>query len=100
MSLTKRGKRWAMFESCSMWHHPSGMYRVVCIYRTELSSVPGASSCAVCGVATEGAGVGTVGCRGVSAGAFDVENNADCHSRLVNEMPILPVGDDQVIGWI
>src|SRR5882724_1596313 len=98
MSLTKSGKRWAMFESCRAQCHPSGMYRVVCIYRTELSSVLGASSCAVCGVTAEGAGVGTLGCRGVSAGAFDVENNADCRPGLVNKMLILPVGNDWAIG--
>jgi len=97
MSLTKRGKRWAMFKSCSACCHPSGMYGVICIYRTEPSSVSGASSCAVCSVTAEGAGVGTMCRGGVSAVAFDVVDNADCRSGLVNETTILPVGDDRTV---
>ena len=94
MLLTKRGKRWEMFESCSTWHHPSAMYGVVCMYKVELSSVSGASSLAMCRIAAEGAGVGTVGGRRVSAGPFDVEDNEDGQASFVNELPILPVGDD------
>jgi len=97
MSLTKTGKRWAMFKLCSTHRHPTGMYGVVCIYRKEPSSVSGASSCAVCGVAAEGAGVGTMCCGGVSAVALDVVDNADCRSILVNETTILPVGYDRTI---
>jgi len=61
MSLTKRGKRCEIFESCNVWHHPSAMYGVMCIYNTELSSVLGAASHSMCGISAEGARVGTMG---------------------------------------
>jgi len=61
MSLTKRGKKCEILESCNGQCHPSAMYGVVCIYNTELSSVLGAASCSMCGITAEGARVGTMG---------------------------------------
>ena len=37
MSLTKRGKCWEMFESCSMQHHPSAMYRLCVCTKQSLA---------------------------------------------------------------
>jgi len=70
------------------------------MYKAELSSVLGESSHAACRIPTEGAGMGTMGCRRVCACTFDVENNADCCARLVNKTPVFPVGDDWVVRAI
>src|SRR5882724_876412 len=57
MSLTRKGKQEVMSKSSRVRHQPSAMYGVVCIYRTELSSITGAGSHSMGRIATEGAGV-------------------------------------------
>ena len=57
MSLTRKGKWEVMSELLRASHQPFTMYRVVCIYRTELSSVACAGSGSMGGVATQGAGM-------------------------------------------
>ena len=47
MSFTRNGKWEGMSKLFRAWCQPSTMYRVVCIYRTEPSSVIGAGSCFV-----------------------------------------------------
>ena len=88
---------WERFESCSVQHHPSAMYRVMCIYNTELSSVSGASGRTMCGVTTEGAGVGAMSWRGVRSRAFDIIDDAKWHPGFVKKPPVLPVNNDWVV---
>ena len=36
----------------------------------------------------------------VTAGAFDIEDDADCHSRFVDKTPVFPVDDRWPIGSV
>ena len=60
MLLTKRGNSLVISVLASAWHQPSGMYREVCIYRTDTRSVFGESFHPMGSVTTEGTGVGQV----------------------------------------
>ena len=57
MSLTRKGKREVISKLSRVRCQPSTMYGVVCIYRTELSSIMGAGSRSMDRIAAEGAGV-------------------------------------------
>src|SRR5882724_9621459 len=57
MSLTRKGKREVISKLSRVRRQPSAMYGVVCIYRTELSSITGAGRRSMDRITTEGAGV-------------------------------------------
>ena len=60
-----------------MRRQPSAMYGVMCIYNIESSSISGAASCTVDGIAAEGARIVAVVRGGVRTRAFDIEDDAD-----------------------
>src|SRR5882724_7363235 len=100
MSLTRKGNREVSTESSSVSRQPLAMYGVVSIYKIELSSVACTGGGSVSRVPTQGAGVGRMASGRVMAGAFDIEDDTDCHSHFVDETPVFPVDDRWPIGSV
>ena len=74
------------------------MCGVMCLYRTERSSVSRAVSGSVARTTTEGAGVLRMRRGSVVTVPPDVEEEADVPTILGNELIIPPRDDDWVIG--
>ena len=91
ISLMRKGKWVLMSELSKVWCQTSTMYSVMCIYRTELNSVMGAGPGSLGWVTTEGARMCWVAWGRVIARTFDIVDDANGHSGLIDQAAIFPV---------